>query len=74
MTPPDAVTDDDARRLVLALCPLAGDRDAVTSTLLDLIEGSDPRRLLTLTMTALAVVFTECLTEPAPTTAGRTTP
>jgi hypothetical protein len=60
------VTGDDARRLVRALCPLAGDEEAASTALLSLAHDADPDQQATLLATALHVVFVECLSKPVP--------
>jgi hypothetical protein len=58
------VKTDDARRLVIALAAVGGDPDEVRRLLLALVEDTDRDALLLLALTALGVVFSECLDRP----------
>ena len=59
-------TDDDARAVVADLAARGGDAAAVSAYLVDLLDEHAEHRaeLLTLTLTALAVTFAECLPYP----------
>jgi len=60
--------DDEARYLVADLAARGGDAGAVRALLLALLdEHPDRAELLTLTLTALAVTFAECLPYPVST-------
>jgi hypothetical protein len=73
MSTPD--DDDEARYLVADLAARGGDAGAVRALLLALVdEHPDRTELLTLTLTALAVTFSECLPHPVTTPAGSTPP
>lgn len=58
------LTTDDARHLVTALSAVAGDADEVRRLLLALVEDTDRDALPLLALTALGVVFSECLDRP----------
>lgn len=60
-------SDDRARHLILELCPIAGDADKVSATLLAHARTGTPEQVAILALQALRVIFTDCLTEAVPT-------
>ncbi|GAB2747778.1 hypothetical protein GCM10027039_01780 [Terrabacter koreensis] len=60
-------SDDRARRLILELCPIAGDAEKVSAALLAHARTGTAEDAAILAMQALRVIFTDCLPEPVPT-------
>ncbi|GAA4402914.1 hypothetical protein GCM10023168_13940 [Fodinibacter luteus] len=71
--PPATVTAEAARALVLDLCDVAGDGEAVSALLLSLARD-DTRQVAAVALTALHIVFLECLTEAVPTNREEASP
>jgi hypothetical protein len=60
-------SDERARRLILELCPIAGDAEKVSAALLAHARNGTAEDAAILAMQALRVIFTDCLAGPVPT-------